>query len=310
MMPFFSITERRRGFALLTVLWVMTGVGILALAASLAGRNALATARNRVALTTAHWRAEGCIERVRAATNEALTSVHPDAVIAVWDTLDQILGASPFLTNTSCAITTRAAGAGLNINTADPSELARFFAALNISPSRADSLVDALLDWRDGDTLPRALGAERSWYRAEHRLLPHDSVFADPRELLLVRGFEHFGDTIALLTTEDNRLPLAHTPLPVLATLPGFTPEALTRVAELRTRHERLPELIGLSGMLSKEARETLIAHYPELARRTTPEPEGWIVTASISTGTPAVTATTEIYLARAGTRVAILRRR
>lgn len=300
----------RRGFALLVVLWVMVGIGVLALAAALTGRQAIGTASNRVALTTAHWRSEGCVERMRAAAHQALTSVHPDAVIAVWDSLDRVLATSPFLTGTSCTITPRAVGAGLNINTADPSELHRFFAALNIGPSRADSLTDALLDWRDGDTVSRALGAERQWYRAQHRLTPRDSAFADPREILLVRGFEQFSDTIALLTTEDGRLPLAHTPLPVLAALPGFTPEALARVAELRARHERLPELIALSGTLPKNARETLIANYPELARRTTPEPEGWIVSVEVTSGTPAVIATTEVYLARAGTRVAVLRRR
>jgi type II secretory pathway pseudopilin PulG len=302
--------RQRQGFALMVVLWVMVGIGILALAVALAGRNALATASNRTALTSARWRAEGCAERVRAASNAALTEVHPDAVIAVWDSLDRVIATSPLMTNTSCTIISRAVGSALDINTADATELSRLFAALHIGPARADSLTDALLDWRDADTLPRPLGAERSWYIAAHRLVPRDSAFADIRELLLVRGFEHFGDTLNVFGTEIGRLALAHAPLPVLASLPGFTVEALTRVSDLRAHHQRLPELIALSATLPKDARETLIAHYAELTRGTTPEPEGWIVTVSVKEGTPQVTSTLELYLARAGTRVAVLRRR
>jgi len=304
------MTRARRGFALMVVLWVMVGIGILALAVALTGRNALATASNRTALTSARWRAEGCAERVRAATNDALNGVRPDAVIAVWDSLDRVIATSPLVANTSCHVTTNAVGSSLDINSADATELQRLFAALNIGPARADSLTDAILDWRDADTLPRPLGAERSWYAAAHRLIPRDSAFANVRELLRVRGFEHFGDTLAVFGTETGRLSLAHAPLPVLASLPGFTVEALTRVADLRAQHQRLPELISLSATLPKNAREALIAHYAELARSTTPEPEGWIVTVSAAEGVPAVTSTIELYLARGGTRVAVLRRR
>jgi general secretion pathway protein K len=304
------VSRHRRGFALLIVLWVMVGIAVLALAAMLTGRSALATAKNRTELSAAQWRAEGCIERVRAAAHEALTSIQPDAVIAVWDSLDRVLVSSPLIVNTSCTITARAVGAALNMNTADATALNRLFVALGIRPARADSLTDALLDWRDADSLARPLGVERSWYIAAHRVPPRDSDFVDPRELLLVRGFEHFADTITMFGVEPARIPLGHAPLPVLASLPGFTPEALIRVSDLRTRRVRLPELIALSGTLPKDARETLIAHYAELSRQTTPEPEGWIVAAQVTGGSPAVTAITEVYLARAGTRVAVLRRR
>jgi hypothetical protein len=201
-------------------------------------------------------------------------------------------------------------GAGLNINDAPPERLSRFFAALNIPPSRADSLVDALLDWRDPDLFPRPLGAERAWYQAAHRLVPRDGAFADPKELLQVRGFEQFGDTLSLIQTESARMPLGHTPLPILAALPGMSPEAVARAADLRLRNERIVELLVLGATLPTSARDTLMAHYAELARMTTTEPEGWIVVATGLAGSPGVEVAMEVRLARGGTRVATMRRR
>ncbi|NUO62128.1 MAG: hypothetical protein HOQ30_09335 [Gemmatimonadaceae bacterium] len=57
----------RRGFALPAVLWVIVGVSAISLAGTLAARESVATAQNRVDHTRAAWRAEGCLEIARAA---------------------------------------------------------------------------------------------------------------------------------------------------------------------------------------------------------------------------------------------------
>jgi type II secretory pathway component PulK len=304
------MTPNRRGFVLLTVLWVLVGFSVLALSTALAARSALATARNRTASAAAQWRAEGCLERARAAIHDAMTGVRSDQVIAAWHALDRTIGASPLVSHTACAMTVRPLGAAVNINSADPATLRRFFAALGMAPRRADSLTDAILDWRDADTLPRPLGAERGWYAALARPAPRDSQFADPRELLRVRGFERFGDTLALVRVGGGRIPLSHAPPAVAAALPGMTPAAVARVAELQAEGEPLVDLLGLGVVLSEEDRAVLLTSYPELSRLATPGPERWVVTAAVSTGDPAVEATVEVVLARAGARVAVMERR
>jgi len=262
-----------------------------------------------MALTEAEWRAEGCVERARAAVYDAMTGVRPDAVIAVWDSLDRVVAASPLVRATRCRVTARASGTGVQLNEADPEQLRRLFHALGIAPARADSLIDALLDWRDRDRVKRSSGAEQEWYAAHHRSGPRDSAFASVEELRLVRGFEHLGDTVMLFTTDAGRMPLSHVPLPVLASLPGMTPATLVHAAALRARGQRVPELAALGVNLPKEDYAQLMAHYEELSRRMVPEPEAWFLSAIVEAGEPPVHTTIRVRLARAGARVAIMGR-
>ncbi|HEY0777699.1 MAG TPA: hypothetical protein VGD56_07005 [Gemmatirosa sp.] len=82
------------------MLWTVVAVAACALATAVAGREAVASATNRVALTRAGWRAEDCAARALAATDAALagTSAPRAATLpgeppsaTVWRTLDQQL---------------------------------------------------------------------------------------------------------------------------------------------------------------------------------------------------------------------------
>jgi len=304
------VRHDRHGFALIVVLWVILGLSVLAFGASLAARSALAGTRNRAALTTAWWRADGCVERTRAAIADTIRRLPPGGVMAFWDTVDRVIARSPYLRGTSCVIHMRASGAALDINRADAERLRRLFNVIGIRPARADSLIDALLDWRDTDTIPRPNGAERGWYRAHHRRVPRDSAFGNVQELLRVRGFEHFGDTLALFGVDGGLMPLSHTPLPVLASLPGLSPTVVTHIAQRRARGEWIPELVALEGGLSADDHEQFLAHYQELMTLTSVVPETWMLTASVTAGEPAVAGVVTVQLGRAGTRVAVLGRR
>lgn len=279
--------RNRKGFALITVLWVVLGIAVLALAASMTGRDSLASARNRKALAQAQWKAEGCIERARAAIHQAMTSVQPFDVIVTWDSLDRVIENSPLLYGTSCTVTARAAGAALAINLADSEQLLRFFDALGMSRDRGDSLTAALLDWR-----------------------MHKGLFRNVRELLQVRGFENFADTLNMFTTDENRMPLSHTPLPVLASLPGMDVQILSRISDMRRQDTRLSELLLVSTGLAQESQSEFMRNFAELSRKTTSDPDAWIITARAVAGDPEVATEIELRLARAGTRVAVIRRR
>lgn len=305
------MTRSRRGFALLAVLWVMVGMTALGLVIALTARRAVAAAENRKNLTRAAWTAEGCLAGARVVIDGALDDGANDGAAGpAWSALDRVVAASPLLASSACDLSLRAAGSRLDVNDASREMLLALCLALRIPESRADSLVDALLDWRDGDDLPRPSGAERAWYEAHARHLPRNGPLADPRELLLVRGFEEIPALDSLLDVEPGRIELDRAPLPVIAALPGFGYEAVSRVAELRMRGAPVGDLLAVGGRLSPEARAALLARYPELVRLTTMQSDAWIVTSRARAGTLAVTAVLEVRLVRAGTRAAIVRRR
>jgi type II secretory pathway component PulK len=292
----------RRGFALLAVLWVIAGLSALALGVTLAARQAVAAAHNRNDLTRAQWRAEECAEQARAVIAGALS--HGE-----WRGLDRVVRAASS-GRSDCSVSLRASGSRLNVNTIDEETLRALLARLGTPPRRRDSLVDALLDWRDADDVPHALGAERAWYEQRSLLLPRNGPLADIRELRLVRGYEAFGALDSLLDVEPARLSLDQAPLSLLASLPGFGEEAVSRASELRARSLPIGDLVAFAGQLSPNARERLLSGYAELVARTTPEPDAWILTARATTGSPAVTAVLELRLVRGGDRAAIVRRR
>ena len=300
----------RAGFALLAVLWAMVGIAALGMAASLSARRAVATTHNRIALVKAGWQAEGCLERARAAIAEALRDerAHPMGPLPPWRALADVVDRSSVVASRACELSVRPAGAGVDLNTADKEALDRLLAYLRIPKSQADSLRDAMLDWRDADDIARASGAEGDWYAAEGRHLPRNGPFADVRELARVRGSEVIAGRDSLWTAEPGRIPVDLAPLAVLATLPGMTEEALGRLAEQRMRGEPFHDVLRLTATLSPAARDSILTRYPELVGRVTADPDAWILT---STGrVRGVQSVLEVRLVRAGSRAAIVRRR
>lgn len=312
----------RRGFALLAVLWVLVGLSALALGAALTGREALASARNRVALTRAAWLAEGCAETARAAMGEAMgrsdlgRSGIPDPA-AAWRALDRVVTSSPLWAEASetCELTLVPAGLKVNLSAADGEQLRRLFGALGFATDRADSLADALLDWEDRDDLVRPSGAEREWYTSALRAVPRNAPISDLRELVAVRGFESLVPALdSVAWTEPGRLVLERAPMAAIASLPGFSDEVVARVAESRMRDAGASrpalELQALASQLSGPAARAFTLRMGELAALLTSAPEVWILTARASYGVPAVEAETELRLVGANGRTAIVRRR
>jgi type II secretory pathway component PulK len=306
----------RRGFALLAVLWVIVGVSAIAAASLLVAREGVSAARNRMALTRARWQADDCIERARAVIDDALADRGdvPRPVPGGWAVLDRVVTASPAVTAASCDLTLQAAGTAVNVNTADADQLTALLTALGIDAVHTDSMVDALLDWRDADDVPRQFGAERAWYRAARLPAPRNGPLANIGEVRLVRGFgpDVFSDSVldSVLTVEPGRIVWDRAPMVVLASLPGMTPEALGVIADLRLRGLSVGDVSTLGASLSPGAAQTLSARYADLQRLTTSEPDAWLLIARGHDGhAPVVTATIEDRIVRAGTRAAVVRR-
>lgn len=299
----------RRGFALLAVLWVIVALVALGVGISIVAREALSAARNRIELTRAEWRARACMEQLRARVGGYLLVPHTDAKgLSGWSALDQLANA-PDLQRNGCVVTIRAAGSRLNVNSADAETLTSLLAHLGIPAPRRDSMVAALMDWRDADNDARAEGAERAWYSVSGRIGPRNAAFADVRELRRVRGFETFA-LDGVLDVEAGRVDLNHAALAVIASLPGFSEEAVSRIAQMRADHEPVSDLSTFGGQLSPGARQQLLVNYAELTRATVTEPDAWIISTRVDVGVPAVGAVVEARIVRAGTRAAVVRRR
>lgn len=302
------MTSARRGFALPAVLWVIVAVVTVTLTGTLAAREAVATAQNRIDHARAAWRAEGCIEIARSTITTALAD-GGDAS-AAWNAIDSLLAGSRDAAGAGCQLAARAAGSALDVNSIDAERLHRLFLADGEREGTADSLTDAILDWRDRDSVPRANGAEAGWYRARQLLPPRNGPIASIAELRLVRGIGAITGIDRILGVDSARLTLGRAPLAVIASLPGIGSEALGRITELRARGEQPGDLLALAAALSPEARSLLLARYPELVALVTTEPDAWIVTSHASEGARGVSASIEVRLVRAGSRTAIVRRR
>jgi general secretion pathway protein K len=296
----------RRGFALMVVLWMLVTASLTGLAAMTTARDTVALSANRIDDERAVWRANECFARARAAIDEVLAAAQRDGgALPVWRVLDWRIPAAGLRAD-GCDARLEAAGSRLDLNAVDERQLRAVFRSLALA--NPEALADALLDWRDTDDDPRPQGAEYRTYEALQRVPPRNGALADLRELALVIGFEGVGGLQELLGTEPGRLALNAAPIAVLATLPGFTPELLARIALERESGRAILDLLALAASVSSRAADSVMAYYPELVALTTATPDAWILTASGRSGAPPMVATIEGRLVLAGDRAAVVR--
>lgn len=277
------------GFALLAVLWTFTAVTVFAGAAIATTRLGSLTTRNRVLLARAAWAREACVEILQARYAQ-------DPSIGWLDSVDLGRG-------TWCAATLEDPSVKLNINVADHAALLSVLQSVVRLPLVVDSLCDALLDWRDPDSMPRPLGDESSGNR--------NGPFADVAALRYVRGFTdaRVAALSSFFTTRGTGvINVNAAPREVLATLPGMTDEAVQHVL---TQRERTPVQNAdvLTGWLSSGARAALLASYPEFVRAAvfTPPQVTAVVVGGVR-GTPLVARVT-ITAVPVAARLAVIRR-
>jgi type II secretory pathway component PulK len=296
----------RNGFALLAVLWMLGGGAALGALLMLSTRDAQQVAINRVGLARARWIAEGCVERARAAVDEWTASRAIDD--SVWAHLDRVVHSSSLARD--CDLAINPAGITLYVNHASDAALRRFFTSVGLPATAADSLVDAVLDWRDADDDPRVGGAERRWYETAGRLPPRNADIASDEELATIRGLEARPEIVQMLGTAPGRIVLSHAPLPVLATLPGITPSALAELERRRAVGDSVIDVVRLAAVLDSATSTALLGQITALNELATPLPDAWTIAARASGGTRALSARLELRVVRSGRRLAILGRR
>jgi hypothetical protein len=93
----------RRGFALLAVLWIIIGLAVLMITLARVTHRALAAAEGHSDRLRGRWIAEGCIARLRASSDAAL-SEDPYRASARWTMLDSVVGVDTNRTLPGCDI--------------------------------------------------------------------------------------------------------------------------------------------------------------------------------------------------------------
>lgn len=194
--------KHERGVILVLVIWALTVGMVVAAELARAMRIEGLTAATYHEEVQSYYLAVAGVHRavyafMRAAQRGSTLLDHPDALNTtdeereqedIWARgdgrwLQEEYGAGGYWVRVSDE------GGKIDLNQADEATLRRTFTNLGFDAKLAETLTDAIQDWRDTDPLVRLHGAETDYYRS----LPvpysaKDGLFDTPEELLLVRG--------------------------------------------------------------------------------------------------------------------------
>jgi type II secretory pathway component PulK len=278
----------RSGFALLAVLWLLTGAAVSAMTIALAARERIRATINRSAMMRSSWQAHDCLARGVAGIDELLARSGGTPADSLATLFDGLAG----LRDCPGDVRFYPVGLSLDLGTVTSEMVRRAIGLQSIPAPVRDSLVDALLDWRDTDDLQRARGCERACYLALHRPFPRNAPLADVAELRLVRGFEKWDSLVAsggrvrpiesLFTVERGRIAIPWAPFDILATLPGIGVPGARDIVAHRSEHAGgFSRLADVARVLRPTVRDSFELALTELERLATVRPDAWLIDVS-----------------------------
>ena len=211
-----------RGVALVLVMWVAVLLTVIASSFIVERRTETLVVGNSISMARAEQIADAGIARAifeMYRTDNAPEAWKRDGTVQNWS-FDQV----------PVKVEIRDESAKIDINTAADALLRGLFLSLGIADDEASKIVDAILDWRDPDSLRRPNGAEEPEYRAAGLdYKPANAPFQAIEELQLVLGMRpDIYRRIAPSITVFSRQPGVNPQLAsreVLLALPGVTTE-------------------------------------------------------------------------------------
>jgi general secretion pathway protein K len=239
---------RAHGVALVGVLWLLVLLSLVALNLSAGSRTELQLASNARQAASARHVAEAGVNWGIWSLLQANTSgwLADGSVRSL--TLDEMVVEVALFDEQG----------KIDLNEADPQLLVGLFESVGLNERAALAQVDAILDWRDEDTLVRAQGAEEEQYLAAGLKPPSNRRFERLEELRQVLGMDEtlFQQVKPALTLYSNKAevnPLV-APREVLLALPGISADQIDSFIEERRRNyesgERPPMLSGVDPRL------------------------------------------------------------
>ncbi len=175
----FKNSQDSRGIALVSVLWVVALLTIVATGLSASVRSELRVVSNTADLLQAQYATESGVELA------AMNLMYPQSVR--WPADGSVREID--IGTAKLRIATWDETGKVDLNHAPAALLAGLLMTAGIETGQADLLVDAILDWRDSDDFQRLNGAEESDYRiAGLDYGPRDAPFETVDELRFVLG--------------------------------------------------------------------------------------------------------------------------
>src|SRR5262249_53011439 len=106
-----------------------------------------------------------------------------------WLDIDSLYSGEVDVDSTPVQVVAKDLGEFLNINLLTEVDIKNFFSFLLKDMTKATELSQAIMDWRDADSIPRPSGAERDAYiKAGMLSLPTNAPFRDVEDLRDVMG--------------------------------------------------------------------------------------------------------------------------
>lgn len=214
--------QEMRGIALVIVLWVVTLLVIIAGSFVYSVRSSVLATANLAAVAKARALADAGIQRGFYELSR------PASDTERWqaDGREHVFN----LGEGTVHLVMVGETAKIDLNTASDVLLKGLLLSAGASEEAAAAILDAILDWRDPDDLPRPQGAERDAYEAAgRRYLPTNAPFQSVKELQRVLGMtaELFSRIEGALTVYSGQPGITSTlaPRQVLLAVPGATEE-------------------------------------------------------------------------------------
>src|SRR4051812_43431557 len=247
--------RQRRGFALMAAIWLIVAIATVALQFALDARerrllgiNTSERGKGRAAAIGALNASQGALEaalRQGPGTGNARVALLRGA--DPWLGADSIFSGVILVDSIPVQVTTLDLGTQLNINTMGEQQLRTFFSFALRDFATADKIAQAVLDWRDADSIPRSNGAERDDYIREGQLaLPANQTFREVSDLLNVMGMtpEIYARVSPYLTTRGSGVVNVNSAdTVVLRSVPGMTDEMLANILNQRSMGRRISNL-------------------------------------------------------------------
>jgi general secretion pathway protein K len=233
-----------RGIALLLVLWALVLLGTLALGFSWSMRTEAMAARNGIDEARAWFQARSGVSRAVA----LLRSLPPDNVLAA-----AIAGKDD---DASYDVRVESESGKVDVNIVTGEVLLEILKRGGLPEEEAESVRDAILDWRDEDDVARPRGAERAEYaQMPEPVVPRNGKLRGVEELSLVKGvtkeFYHvFLSRVFTTYGNSPKVNFLRAPEIVLRSLPGVSAEAAARIVARRPEGPPIsyPDLAAMVG--------------------------------------------------------------
>ena len=173
--------EAEQGVALVIVLWTVMLLTVIAGNFVFAMRTETAATRNALSAAQAEAMADGAVHRALYEMFRSAGEADPwraDGRTRLWEK-----------DGATIKVVMMDVSGKIDLNTSSDALLKGLLLSVGVDDAKATQLLDAILDWRDVDTLPRAHGAESDAYRAAGlKYAPANAPFDAVEQLQQVLG--------------------------------------------------------------------------------------------------------------------------